>query len=122
MSLILLVFVLARMTGDPALLYLHEDATRAQIQEFRELHGFNDPIPVQFARYLRDIAHLDFGMSIRRNMPAMDAVFLAFPWTLRLAGITVVLALLIAMTEIVWDAIKDNILKLKSDVEILLNT
>ena len=97
-GLVLLVFVLARLTGDPALLYLDEDATQAQIHHFRELHGFDDPIHVQFARYLRDLAHLDFGTSIRRNMPAMDAVLLAYPWTLRLAGVTIVLALLIAMT------------------------
>jgi peptide/nickel transport system permease protein len=97
-SLIVLVFFLSRLTGDPALLYLPENATREVVEQFREIHGFNDPVYVQFARYVAGIAQLDFGMSIRRDMPAMDAVFLAFPWTLRLAGVTLVLAMLVAMT------------------------
>ena len=97
-SLIILVFFLSRMTGDPAMLYLPENATRDTVQQFRELHGFDDPVVVQFARYLGDIVHLDFGYSIRRDMPAMEAVLQAYPWTLRLVGITVLLAMLIAMT------------------------
>lgn len=97
-SLIVLVFVLARLTGDPAALYLPETASQEMVQQFRELHGFDDPVLVQFMRYVGDLARLDFGMSIRRDMPAMEAVMQAFPWTLRLAGITVVLAMLVAMT------------------------
>jgi len=96
--LIVLVFVMARFTGDPAYLYLPESASQEQVEEFRAQHGFDDPIAEQFWRYLKDIARLDFGMSLRRDMPAMDAVYEAFPWTLRLAGVTLVLAMLVAMT------------------------
>jgi peptide/nickel transport system permease protein len=97
-SLVILVFFLSRLTGDPALLYLPENATADTVARFREQHGFNDPVYVQFLRYVGDIVRLDFGMSIRRNIPAMEAVMQAFPWTLRLAGITIVLAMLVAMT------------------------
>ncbi|MEO1019634.1 MAG: ABC transporter permease [Pseudomonadota bacterium] len=97
-SLIVLVFVLARLTGDPAALYLPETASQEMVQQFRELHGFDEPVLTQFMHYIGDLARLDFGMSIRRDMPAMEAVMQAFPWTLRLAGITVVLAMLVAMT------------------------
>lgn len=97
-SLIVLVFVLARLTGDPAALYLPETASQEMVQQFRVLHGFDQPVHVQFMRYVADLAHFDFGMSIRRDMPAMEAVMQAFPWTLRLAGLTVVLAMLVAMT------------------------
>jgi peptide/nickel transport system permease protein len=97
-SLVILVFFLSRLTGDPALLYLPENATADTVARFREQQGFNDPVYVQFLRYVGDIVRLDFGMSIRRNMPAMEAVMQAFPWTLRLAGITIVLAMLVAMT------------------------
>jgi peptide/nickel transport system permease protein len=97
-ALIVLVFVLSRLTGDPASLYLPENASAAEIDNFRTLHGLNDPVLVQFIHYLGDMTHLDFGMSIRRNVPAMDAVLQAFPWTLRLVAITVVLAMTVAMT------------------------
>ncbi len=97
-ALIVLVFALSRLTGDPAQLYLPESASAEAIANFRALHGFDDPIPVQFARYLSGLLQLDFGMSITRNVPAIDAVLAAFPWTLALAGITVVLAMTIALT------------------------
>lgn len=96
--LIILVFFLSRLTGDPAMLYLPENATREAVRQFREQHGFNDPVFVQFLRYLGDLAQLNFGYSIRRDMPAMEAVTLAYPWTLRLVGVTVLLAMLVAMT------------------------
>ncbi len=97
-ALVLLVFFLSRLTGDPAALYLPETASPEDIEKFRILHGLNDPILLQFVDYLGDLTHLDFGMSIRRNIPAMQAVLEAFPWTLRLVAITVVLAMAVAMT------------------------
>ena len=47
---------------------------------------------------LRATLELDFGTSYRRNQPAMEVVLEAFPWTLKLTAVTVVLAMLIAMT------------------------
>lgn len=96
-GLLILVFVSARFTGDPAYLYLPDTATEEMRAQFREVNGFNDPILVQLGHYLWDAFHLDFGMSMRRNIPAMEAVMEALPWTLRLAGVTVVLAMIIAM-------------------------
>jgi peptide/nickel transport system permease protein len=96
-ALLILVFLMARLTGDPAYLYLPDTATEEMRIQFREVNGFNDPILVQLGRYTWKALQLDFGMSMRRNIPAMQAVAEAFPWTLRLAGITVVLAMLVAM-------------------------
>ena len=96
-ALLILVFLMARLTGDPAYLYLPDTATEEMRNQFREVHGFNDPILVQLGRYIWSALQLDFGMSLRRNIPAMQAVAEAFPWTLRLAGITVVLAMIVAM-------------------------
>jgi peptide/nickel transport system permease protein len=97
-ALVTAVFLLSRLTGDPAILLLPEGADRAVVEAYRVQHGLNDPILVQFGRYLWDLAHLDFGMSLWRNRPAMDLVLEAFPWTLRLVAITVSLAMLVAMT------------------------
>jgi peptide/nickel transport system permease protein len=97
-SLLILVFLSSRLTGDPAYLFLPDTATEAMREQFREVNGFNDPLVVQLGHYLWNALHLDFGMSMRRNIPAMEAVFEAFPWTLRLACVTVVLSMLVAMT------------------------
>lgn len=89
--LIVMVFFLSRLTGDPAALYLPVDASEEMRQNFREVHGLNDPVIVQFGRYIGDLVQLDFGESLRKARPAIDVVLEAFVWTLWLALITMAL-------------------------------
>ena len=97
LGLIILVFFLSRLTGDPTSLYLPVDASLESREQFRELHGLNDPLMVQFVRYMGDLVRLDFGMSIRRSEPAIDAVLRGFVWTLWLALITMSLVTVMAI-------------------------
>jgi peptide/nickel transport system permease protein len=90
---ILGVFFLARMTGDPANLYLPLSATPEMRETFSENNGFNDPLFAQFWEYLKQLAQLDFGESLRTAQPASEAVLRAFPATLQLAGTTMLLAI-----------------------------
>lgn len=96
-ALLVMVFFLSRLTGDPAALFLPLDATPQMIEQFRELHGLNDPLIVQFGHYVWDVLHLDFGESLRQSRPAIEVVMQAFAWTLQLALITVVLFTLAAI-------------------------
>lgn len=96
-GLIVLVFFLSRLTGDPTTLYLPLDASLESRELFRELNGLNDPLLVQFGHYVSDLARFDFGMSIRRSAPALDIVLQAFVWTLWLAGITMTLVTVMAI-------------------------
>ncbi len=89
-GLIVLVFFLSRLTGDPTSLYLPVDASLEAREQFREIHGLNDPLLVQFGRYALDVLSLDFGDSIRKSRPALEVVLEAFQWTLMLAVITMV--------------------------------
>ena len=93
MALLVLVFFLSRLTGNPTDLYMPMDASLDQREAFATKHGFNDPLYVQFGTYLVNIAKFDFGDSIFQGRPAMQAALEAFPVTLRLALITMVLAL-----------------------------
>jgi peptide/nickel transport system permease protein len=95
--LLVMVFFLSRLTGDPAALFLPIDATPEMLKQFRELHGLNDPLLVQFGRYVLDVLHLDFGESLRQARPAIDVVMQAFVWTLWLAMITIVLVSIAAI-------------------------
>lgn len=97
LALIVIVFFLSRLTGDPAALFLPIDATQEMLDKFRELHGLNDPLIEQFGRYVWDVLHLDFGDSIRKARPAIEVVLEAFTWTLQLALITIVLVTVAAM-------------------------
>lgn len=96
-GLIILVFFLSRLTGDPTNLYLAVDASQESRENFRELHGLNDPLIVQFVNYVGDLARLDFGTSIRRAEPAIDAVLRGFVWTFQLAIVTMTLAAVMAI-------------------------
>lgn len=92
-GLLVLVFFLARMTGDPGNLYLPLDATLEARQEFSARNGFDDPVHVQFGRYLSELVRGDMGDSIRQQRPAIDIVLEALPVTLWLAAMAMVLAL-----------------------------
>ncbi|AVC47075.1 ABC transporter permease (plasmid) [Rhizobium leguminosarum] len=95
--LIVIVFFLSRLTGDPTDLYLPIDATTEMRQQFREMNGFNDPLIMQFGRYVSDLAQGNFGQSLRQARPAMDVVLEAFVWTFWLAVITMVLVTIAAI-------------------------
>ncbi|MGK9168437.1 ABC transporter permease [Inquilinus limosus] len=97
LGLIVLVFFLSRLTGDPTSLFLPIDATQEMRDQFRQIHGLDDPLLVQFGRYLGDLVHLDFGESIRKARPAIDVVLEAFVWTLQLALITMALVMAAAV-------------------------
>ncbi|WP_312528877.1 ABC transporter permease [Paracoccus sp. (in: a-proteobacteria)] len=97
LGLIVAVFFLSRLTGDPAALFLPVDATEEMRQQFREIHGLNDPLIVQFGRYVWDLVHLDFGESLRKARPAIDVVLEGFAWTLQLALITMTLVTVAAI-------------------------
>lgn len=86
--LVVAVFFLSRLTGDPTDLYLPIDASQEARDNFRRLHGLDQPLIFQFFDYLGDLIRLDFGDSIRRARPALDVVVEAFAWTLQLALIT----------------------------------
>jgi peptide/nickel transport system permease protein len=96
-GLLVLVFVLVRLTGDPTNLYLPIDASLEARAAFSERHGFDDPIIQQFGRFLVDLSRFDLGDSLRMARPALDVVLEAFPTTLMLAGFTMVAALGLAI-------------------------
>lgn len=95
--LIVAVFFLSRLTGDPTDLYLPLDASQEARDNFRQIHGLDQPLLVQFGYYVGDLVRLDFGDSIRRARPALEVVIEAFAWTLQLAAITMLIVSLAAI-------------------------
>jgi ABC-type dipeptide/oligopeptide/nickel transport system permease component len=93
----ILSFVFMHLSGDPVMLMLPPDATDKQIEEFRERMGFNDPIPLQYLRFLSSAVRGDFGTSLRHQQPAMGLVLERLPATLELAVAGMGLALLVAV-------------------------
>jgi peptide/nickel transport system permease protein len=89
LGVLLLVFVILQLTGDPARLMLPPEATLEDIERLRRQMGFDRPLPVQFVRFLAGAVRGDFGSSLRyRDQPALDVVLERLPATLELAGAT----------------------------------
>lgn len=96
-GLLIAVFFLVRLTGDPTSLLLPVNADEETRAAFSHLHGFDDPLIVQFGRYVWDLIHLDFGISMRHQRSAMDVALEAFPTTLKLAGTAITIAITLAV-------------------------
>ncbi len=89
LGVLLLVFVILQLTGDPARLMLPPEATIEDIERLRHQMGFDRPLPVQFVRFLAGAVRGDFGSSLRyRDQPALTVVLERFPATLELAAAT----------------------------------
>jgi peptide/nickel transport system permease protein len=83
------------MPGDAARMYAGPRAPQAEVDRIRELWGLNDPLPVQYVRYLGRAIQGDLGNSTRDKRPVLKAVLDRLPATLQLAlaGLCVELAI-----------------------------
>ncbi len=81
----LVVFVLVRLSGDPAQLMLGMNATADDLARFRRTQGLEDPLPVQYWRFLSGAVQGDFGKSIQQGQPSLGLVIERLPATSELA-------------------------------------
>jgi peptide/nickel transport system permease protein len=91
------VFFLARLGGDPVLLFLPMDIQAKDLNEFRQRLGFNDPLPVQYGRFMAGAVRGDFGESLRYKQDALGLVLERLPATLKLGGSALLLTFLLAI-------------------------
>ena len=89
----IIVFLMTFLSGDPAVLMLPIDATSEEVEALREAMGLNDPLLVQYARFISKAVKGDFGYSIRHREPALRLVIERLPATieLSLAGMAIAL-------------------------------
>jgi peptide/nickel transport system permease protein len=85
LGILLVTFIIVRfIPGDPCFAMLGERATPTLCNAFRERFGLNDPLPVQFIRYLINIAQGNLGDSIRLQRPVADVIAERLPMTIEL--------------------------------------
>jgi ABC-type dipeptide/oligopeptide/nickel transport system permease component len=97
-AVVTIVFFLARLTGDPLAFMLPDTATPEQVQQVRAERGFDQPLPLQYARFLVLAAQGDFGMSIRHAEPALGSVLQYMPATIELAIASLVIAVVVGVS------------------------
>lgn len=84
-GILLITFALGRLIpGDPCVIALGEHATPDACFQYRQRTGLNDSIPVQFVRYLGNLAHGNLGNSLRTSQPIVGIVLLRLPMTVEL--------------------------------------
>ncbi|PDT78656.1 ABC transporter permease [Sinorhizobium sp. BJ1] len=87
------VFLLLRMApGDPAAIIAGRSATAEVIAGIREQLGLNDPMPVQFIRWVRDMLGGDFGISILTRRPVLELISQRLEATVSLSILTMILS------------------------------
>ena len=101
-------FVLFRYVGDPVLNMVGQDTSEREIAEIRQELGLNDPIVIQFAKYLDRAAHGQFGKSFRHGRPVLDLFIERFPATMELATVSTVLGLALAIHMGVFTGIRPH--------------
>jgi peptide/nickel transport system permease protein len=105
----LIVFVGVRLIpGDPARVMAGTDADPAGLEEIRQKYGLNDPIVVQYIRWVSLAARGDLGESIRTRESVVVTVARKLPITIELACLAVLVALAIAIPAGVFSAVRRN--------------
>lgn len=97
LAVLVVVFLIIHLSGDPAALALGADSTKEQVEEFRQQMGFDRPLVVQFLRYLGGVVRGDFGQSLRYHAPALPLVLERIPATLELTLAAMLIALAVGV-------------------------
>jgi peptide/nickel transport system permease protein len=102
----LIVFALSYLGGDPAAALLPQGTAPEDVATFRHAAGFDQPLPVQYARFLSRALTGDFGQSLRYREPALPLVMGRLPLTIALAllglGAALALALPLGALAAAW--------------------
>ncbi len=96
-GIVLITFLLTRLSGDPTDLLLPPNATDEAREAFRSVNGLDRPLWEQFITFAIKAVTGDFGTSLRFEQPAMQLVLDRLPATAELAAATMVIALSIGI-------------------------
>ena len=100
-------FAILHVSGDPVSLMMPE-APEADRAVLRQAMGFNEPLPVQFVRFLGNTARGNFGNSFFHRAPALPLVLERMPTTLLLTVLAMGLSLCIAVPIGILTAVRRN--------------
>jgi peptide/nickel transport system permease protein len=109
----ILIFVLARASGDPTMLMRTPLSTEEDIENIRVSLGLDKPWPQQYWIFIRDIAHGDLGDSLTKKRPVTEMILERLPATLSLGILSFIIGmtgsfLLGVMAAVRRDSIFDN--------------
>ncbi|MBO0755560.1 MAG: ABC transporter permease [Bradyrhizobiaceae bacterium] len=104
----LLAFALFRFVGDPINQMVGIETSAQERELLRQQLGLNDPVVVQFARFIWAAAHFDFGVSYQFKQPVTDLLAERFPATMELSVVSALLSLVLGIPMGVYTALHRN--------------
>jgi ABC-type dipeptide/oligopeptide/nickel transport system permease component len=105
----ILVFLMVHLIpGDPVLNMLGLAAPPEAVQATRDKLGLNDPLPLQYKKFIGNILKGDFGVSIRTKKPVLDEILGRYRYTLILAVGGTIVAAFIGIVIGIISAVKQN--------------
>jgi len=104
----IVTFLVLHLTGDPAEVILGPDATDEAVEILREEMGLNDPLIVQYGRFVSGAVVGDFGNSTRYRQPALQLFVERIPATLQLASLSLLFSVLAGTVAGVLAAVYRN--------------
>jgi len=102
----MIIFIMARVTGDPRVLLLDENASQEQWERMGEELGLDKPYYHQYLLFMKDVLRGDFGESIKLQEPVMTAIAGRIWPTVQLGGGAFLLALLVGIPLGVLSAVR----------------
>ena len=106
LAISMLIFIMSRMTGDPVMLLLPDDASREDIAQLRHALGLDQSLPVQYWVFISKAVQGDFGRSIKGQMPVSEMIKDRLPHSLKLGTVALCIAVLLAFPLGVLAAVK----------------
>ena len=103
-----IVFGLLHLTGDPTRLLLPLEAREEDVRQLRTLLGLDDPLWLQYVRFLSRAVRGDFGLSFKHQVPALGLILSTLPATLQLTLAGLSLALVVAVPVGILAALRRN--------------
>ena len=104
LALLIIVFCLVRLTGDPVRYLLPPERTPQQEQYLREYLGLDKPYLTQFGVYLGNLVQGDLGESFRMRTPVVDMIAQRIPATVTMGVAALVLTLIIGLPLGIYSA------------------
>ncbi len=106
LAVALIAFTMFRFVGDPVNQMVGLDTPAAEVARLRASLGLDDPVLVQFARYVGNALRLDFGISYQFRQPVTALLAERAPATLELAFVSALFALAVGIPMGVYTALK----------------
>lgn len=106
LAVALIAFTMFRFVGDPVNQMVGVDTPQEQVAQLRQTLGLDEPVLVQFARYIYNAARLEFGVSYQFRLPVISLLGERAPATLELAFMSALFSLLVGIPMGVYTALR----------------